>query len=138
MKKLLRQMKYALWALVLGSMLMGCSNETLLEPVDDSLNLSQSAKSSSKKAMKMVYTTSLRGENEVPEKETNASGNCIVSVDHDGTSIHFKLIVANINDVIGAHFHWAPAGENGPVVIALYGGDPAGRMNGILAQGMKT
>ncbi|UKM65394.1 CHRD domain-containing protein [Flavobacteriaceae bacterium GSB9] len=139
MKKLLRQTKYYLWALALSFMLIGCSNEMLQEQQkDDSLNLSLTTNQSSQKAMKMVYTTSLNGENEVPGVDTNAVGECIVSVNKDGSSINFKLIVANLTDVIGAHFHWAPVGENGPVVIALYSGSPNGRMNGILAHGNKT
>lgn len=28
-----------------------------------------------------------------------------------------KLIVANIENVVGAHIHAAPAGANGPVVV---------------------
>ena len=138
MKKFLRQTKYSLEVLVLSVLLMGCSNETLLEQQDDSTNLSLTTKQSTQKMMKMVFTTSLSGSNEVSAKETKAVGECIVSIGKDGSSIYFKLIVANINDVVGAHFHWAPAGENGPVVIPLYGGSPAGQMNGILAQGTKT
>ena len=57
----------------------------------------------------------------------------------DGTELQYKLIVANIENVIAAHLHLAPAGTNGPVVVTLYSGPPTdGRFNGVLAEGVIT
>lgn len=87
------------------------------------------------------FRTHLKGENEVPAVETNAQGQAIFKV--EGTSIHYKLIVANIEDVRMAHIHNAPAGENGGVVVWLYPSAPPpqlieGRFQGILAEGTIT
>ena len=62
----------------------------------------------------------------------------------DGTELSYRLIVANIEDVLMSHIHLAPAGANGPVVVWLYpegGGGPAlieGRFSGVLAAGTIT
>ena len=57
--------------------------------------------------------------------------------------MHFKLIVANIEDVFMAHIHWAHEGENGPVVAWLFPDGPpptpiSGPYNGVLAEGVIT
>jgi hypothetical protein len=80
------------------------------------------------------------GREEVPERDTRARGQAIFQVSADGTELHYKLIVANIQNVTQAHIHMAPAGANGPVVLWLYpAGPPAqlipGRSQGILAEG---
>src|SRR3989442_3008120 len=56
--------------------------------------------------------------------------------------MHYKVIAANINNVILAHIHLGDANTAGPVIVWLYpiGGPPpaapgGGRFNGILAQG---
>jgi hypothetical protein len=46
--------------------------------------------------------------------------------------------VANIENVVAAHIHLAPAGVNGPVVAFLFSGAPSGRSNGVLAEGTIT
>lgn len=61
----------------------------------------------------------------------------------DGTRLHFKQIVANIENVIMAHIHLAPVGENGPPVVWLYPSGPpplpiGGTLNGLLSQGTIT
>lgn len=38
-----------------------------------------------------------------------------------GDELSFKLNMANIENVIGAHIHKAPVGENGPIVAFLFG-----------------
>jgi hypothetical protein len=89
------------------------------------------------------FTASLKGRNEVPAVETNAQGQAIFHLSKDGTELHYKLIVANIENVTQAHIHLAPAGENGGVVAWLYPGSPPaqlipGRSDGILAEGTIT
>ncbi|MDZ7691457.1 MAG: CHRD domain-containing protein [Balneolaceae bacterium] len=61
----------------------------------------------------------------------------------DGSSIDYKLIVANIDNVRMAHIHNAPAGQNGGVVVWLYPDSPPpqlieGRFQGVLAEGTIT
>ncbi|WP_372950105.1 CHRD domain-containing protein [Mariniphaga sp.] len=93
------------------------------------------------KKAKMVksFKAHLSGDQEVPPAETNANGQVNFKMSKDGDALHFKLIVANINDVFAAHIHLAPEGINGPVVVALYtSGLIAGQTNGILAEGVIT
>ncbi|MEX0731206.1 MAG: CHRD domain-containing protein [Aquisalimonadaceae bacterium] len=85
----------------------------------------------------------LTGSEEVPLADTRAQGQAIFRVSNDGTSIHFRLNVANIENVTQAHIHLAPAGQNGPVVAWLYpSGPPAvllpGRFQGVLSAGVIT
>jgi hypothetical protein len=89
------------------------------------------------------YKTHLSGREEVPPADTRAQGQFHARLSDDGQSLHFKLIVANIRNVTQAHFHWAAAGENGPVVAWLYPSGPPpqlipGRYNGPLAEGVIT
>lgn len=82
----------------------------------------------------------LKGANEVPVRDTKATGNATFKLSADGLSLEFKLIVANINNVVAAHVHIGAAGTNGPVVLFLAGPSPAGggRSNGIIGQGTAT
>lgn len=102
------------------------------------------SKMNGKKAQKVLnFRAHLSGEQEVPPVETKATGQAIFKLSKDGTQLHYKLIVANIEDVSMAHIHAAPAGENGGVVVWLYPAGPPpdllpGKTNGILAQGVIT
>ncbi len=85
------------------------------------------------------FRTHLSGDNEVPAVETGGQGEATFSVSGDGSSIDYKLIVANIDDVVQAHIHIAPAGVNGPVTVFLFGPEPEGvTVNGELATGTFT
>lgn len=97
------------------------------------------------KGAKMVksFKAHLSGDQEVPPVETNATGQAIFKLGKDGMELHFKLIVANINDVRMAHIHLAPVGVNGGVVVWLFPAGPPpglieGKTNGILAEGVIT
>jgi hypothetical protein len=84
------------------------------------------------------YHAHLTGSEEVPAVETKAVGQILLQLNADGTALDFKLITANIDDVVAAHIHCAPVGVNGGVGVTLYSGAPAGPANGILAQGSIT
>jgi hypothetical protein len=84
------------------------------------------------------FTASLAGYNEVPPTNSNAAGECIVRIAKDESSIYYKLIAANIDDVTASHFHMAPEGVNGGVVAFLFSGPQPGPQNGILAEGTIT
>lgn len=91
----------------------------------------------------MNFRTHLSGENEVPAVDTDAQGQAIFQVSRDGSTIGYKLIVANIENVLMAHIHNAPAGQNGGVVVWLYPSSPPpelieGRFQGVLAEGTIT
>ena len=90
--------------------------------------------------------THLHGDEEVPARPTRAQGQATFRVNDDGTAIRYKLNVANIENVIMAHIHIAPPGENGGVVVWLYPSttpnvqDPpgGGRLQGPIAEGTIT
>lgn len=90
------------------------------------------------------YTAHLSGDEEVPTAvETNATGQAIFKLRNNGAELHYKLIVANIEDVFMSHIHLAPAGANGPVVVWLYPFAPPpqlipGSSNGVIAEGVIT
>ena len=85
-------------------------------------------------------TGGLSGAEEVPARDTKARGNALFELSDDGLTLSFKLIVANIDNVVAAHIHIGAAGVNGPVVLFLFGNAPpgGGTVNGILNQGTAT
>ena len=97
--------------------------------------------------------THLRGEEEVfvptvpggpTPADSPAQGQAIFRVSASGSTVDFKLIASNIENVIMAHIHCGRFGENGPIRMWLYPvigptGAPApsgaGRQDGVLATG---
>jgi len=84
--------------------------------------------------------THLSGDEEVPVRITNAQGQAIFKLSDDGTELSYKLIVANIDNVVQAHIHLGQPGVNGNIVVFLYGLVPpgGGRTDGVLAEGTIT
>ena len=86
------------------------------------------------------YSVHLDGDTEVPANASLATGQAIFKPSADGTSLEYKLIVANLDNPVAAHIHLGPPGVNGPVVAFLFG--PAapggGTANGVLAEGTIT
>lgn len=85
------------------------------------------------------FVAPLSGDQEVTPVETNATGLAKFKLNKAGDALSFKLNVANIEDVIGAHIHRGAPGMNGPVVACLtdpcfFPGDPV-TVNGTLAEG---
>ena len=87
-----------------------------------------------------TYLAHLKGRNEVPAKDTKAAGNAVFHLSEDGNALSYRLIVANIDNVVQSHIHVGPPGVNGPVVAFLYGPVAAagGAENGVLATGTVT
>lgn len=89
------------------------------------------------------FSTHLSGDEEVPPTETRAQGQAIFMLSKDGQTLYYKLIAANIENILQAHIHVAPEGVNGPIVAWLYPSAPPpvlipDRFNGVLAQGAIT
>lgn len=89
------------------------------------------------------FRTNLSGAEEVPPVDTRARGQAIFKLSKDGSELSYRLIVANLMDVLMAHIHLAPAGQNGGVVVWLYPSAPPpqlipGRTSGVLATGVIT
>jgi len=120
----------------MGLSLVGCSSEPLLETQEASLKMSLSDKSSENHSKRLHFNTSINGKSEVPERDTKAVGEAIVTINGDESSVHYKVIVANLENAVAAHFHMAPAGTIGGVVRGIFSNpDSSGTMNGILAEG---
>lgn len=97
----------------------------------------------------MNLGTHLTGAEEVLDSEphpsvSRAQGQAIFRVSRDGSSVDFRLIAANIENVNQAHIHCGRPGENGPVRMWLHpeigptgtaGPNGSGRFSGVLASG---
>lgn len=89
------------------------------------------------------FSAHLAGRNEVPAVDTRAQGQAHFKLSDDGTALEYKLIAANIENILQSHIHVGPPGVNGPVVAFLYPDAPPavlipGRFNGVLAEGVIT
>ena len=89
------------------------------------------------------YGTHLTGDNEVPTNGSKGQGQATFHLSADGTELHYKLNVANIENVTQAHIHLGVAGANGPVTVWLYPSAPPsqlipGRSQGVLNEGVIT
>ena len=84
------------------------------------------------------FAAPLSGREEVPPVDTNGTGVAKFQLNKDGDALSFKLNVANTDDVTQSHIHCGPAGQNGPVVVFLYGPGPTVSPNGTLSEGTIT
>lgn len=108
---------------------LGCTTESV-EPGTDVLDVRANNG--------YQFNASLKGKYSVPANDSKGAGQAIVRISKDESKIHYKLITANIENVLFAHFHMAPAGSNGGVVTTLYFNEnpqPSGPANGVLAEG---
>jgi hypothetical protein len=65
--------------------------------------------------------TDLTGSEEVPPRQTMATGIARLRYNAARGEIFFRLEVRNITNVVQAHIHVGPVGVNGPVVAFLFG-----------------
>jgi hypothetical protein len=93
------------------------------------------------------FNAPLEGAQEAPvPRDTNARGNAVYQLSSDGSSIHYRLVVANIENVFMAHIHQGPRGVAGPIVVWLYPSTApgvtapkgGGRIDGVIAEGTIT
>jgi hypothetical protein len=90
-----------------------------------------------------TFVTHLTGSQEVPARDTLAQGQAVFRLSKDGTELHYKLLVANIENVLQSHIHLAQSGSNGGIVVWLYPSAPpasliSGRSEGVLMEGTIT
>jgi hypothetical protein len=76
--------------------------------------------------------------------DSRGQGEAIFRVSDDGSSVNFRLIASNIDNIIMSHIHCGPPGANGPIRMWLYpvigptgapGPNGSGPHNGVLASG---
>jgi hypothetical protein len=114
--------------------LVGCSEREAVSPVEFEAVFAAAG------AAGQNFNTHMTGDEEVPARETKAQGQAHFQFNRAGTEVSYWLNVANIENVVAAHIHVGPAGTNGPVVVLLYGPQPAagGRIQGRIATGTFT
>jgi hypothetical protein len=90
------------------------------------------------------WSTHATGAQEFPVRDTQGQGQGIFKLSKDGTSIDYKLIASNIENVFMAHIHVGQGpGTNGGIVVWLYPSTTenvrapvgAGRTDGVLVTG---
>lgn len=70
----------------------------------------------------ITFDARLSGDQEVPAVLTPATGLGMMTISPDMTSLDYFIVFDNLSGpATGAHFHLAPAGENGGVVIDITG-----------------
>jgi hypothetical protein len=119
--------------LLLSALVAGCGPDTPTQasPIEIPVVLSRHASDH--------FGAKLSGDEEVPPNDSKGRGHAQFWLSKDGTSLRYKLIVANVENVTQAHIHIAPRGANGPVVAFLFGFVPGGvTENGVLAEGTIT
>ncbi len=84
------------------------------------------------------FVVQLSGSEEVPPNSSRGRGVAIFHVINEGTGLAYKLIVANIENVVASHIHIGASGVNGPVTAFLFGPEPpgGGRVDGPIAHGV--
>ncbi|MCP3738065.1 CHRD domain-containing protein [Rossellomorea sp. BNER] len=79
------------------------------------------------------FFAKLKGRNEVPPVDSDAFGIAKFVSNKDCTKIKFVLKVEDIDNFIQGHIHFGERGENGPVLVFLFGAnlDTIADQNGI-------
>jgi CHRD domain len=86
-----------------------------------------------------IFIAHMSGDDEVPQRDTDGRGVALFIADKDGGEIDYKIVVAQIENVVAAHIHCGVEGMNGPVGVTLFTAAPAGGVeNGIIASGTIT
>ena len=72
-----------------------------------------------------IFRATLSGANEVPTRNTSATGTAEFRVNDDNT-ISYPLDVTGLSNITAGHIHGpAPATENAAVIIGLFSAPPA-------------
>ena len=87
--------------------------------------------------------THLTGGEEVPSNTSPAQGQAVFQLSEDGTELHYRLEVANIENVTQSHIHRGAFGVSGGIVAWLYPPAPPlqlipGTFQGTLGEGAIT
>ena len=150
MKNILKYVSKIVWKgkviLICFFLFAGClQNDESLAPSDhhndvlsDGIGTESAEPGSVSAYQKRTFTAHLSGANEVPAVDLKGAGEAIFNLSEDGTQLHYKLIVANINNVTQSHIHCGVAGANGPVVVFLFRLPAGVTQNGVLAEGTIT
>lgn len=138
----LMKTKMIMYAVLAFFLFPSCEKEAMEAEAVTSKELTVESKAMEKQKVHS-FRAHLTGDQEVPAASTNATGQALFKLSKDGSELSYKLIVANLDNVLMAHIHLAPAGMNGGVVVWLYPSGPPpqlieGTTNGILVEGVIT
>lgn len=82
------------------------------------------------------YWTDLSGDEEVPSVDTDAEGEAKLEVDDDNEQeVRFHVEAEGLENIVGGHLHYGEEGENGPVVVTLFGEESANNNDEFEASG---
>jgi hypothetical protein len=129
-------------ALIIALAAAGCADSST--PLPSGANSLESAVRVNEAAEQSgIHHTHLTGAGEVPATDSRAQGQATFRLSADGESLHYRLTVANIENVTQAHIHMGPADGTGPVVAWLYPDGPPsvlipGRSQGVIGEGTIT
>jgi CHRD domain len=85
------------------------------------------------------FVAPLSGDEEVPARDTPATGVAKFKLREDGPVLLYKINVDDLDNPVAAHIHCGAVGVNGPVGVTLFMGAPGGgTVNGTLAEGTIT
>ncbi|MBI4304661.1 MAG: CHRD domain-containing protein [Chloroflexi bacterium] len=85
-----------------------------------------------------TFVAMLSGTQEVPPVNSVATGEAVFTLSPDGTTLTYRVTVANLSGAVASHIHIAPVGVNGPVAVPLFSGSIPGPFTGVLAEGIIT
>lgn len=66
------------------------------------------------------FVAFLRGSEQTPPVQTEASGRAFFELSADRTQLNFRLIITNIRNMTAAHIHLGARGQEGPVVAPMF------------------
>ncbi len=72
-----------------------------------------------------TFRAHLAGKNEVPPVQTPLTGNARFHLTDNDQVLAFRLTLHDTSQLLVAHIHLAPKGQNGPIVAFLFGPLPA-------------
>lgn len=68
-----------------------------------------------------TFSTTLSGNEEIPPTESSAAGWARFQTNDNGTQVSYSVNLTGLNEITGAHIHNGSAGQNGDIVVSLYG-----------------
>ncbi len=126
-----------------------CSSDTVRFPTQpESITVPVEITSAQHAGQPHNHSVHMSGDQEVfsgspSPADSHAQGQAIFDIAADQQSFDYRLIVANIENVVQAHIHCGRAGVNGPIIVWLYPDPsstaalqgPTGRHDGVLVAG---
>ena len=134
-------------ALAIGVIVIAaaCSSTNPAGPAPIAAGNASTADAKPSTGVPRTWVAHLGGDNEVPANPSKGQGQAIFKLSEDGTTVSYRLISSNIENIVQAHIHVVtavgdPTTLNGPISVFLYGlvAPGGGRHDGVLATGEFT